>query len=81
MQNIKINIEKLADGLLQMIQEHPDGACLTLGMLPAEIMECFEKNLEIKLPGDTYKELRRDTVRNVTVAILRQATKQNLCIV
>ena len=78
---IKVNTEKLAAGILEIIQEHPDGACLSLGMLPADVMECFEKNVEAKLPGETHKETRREIVKNVTVEILKQATRKNICIV
>ena len=81
MGNIKVNTEKLAAGILEMIEEHPDSACLSLGMLPSEVMECFEKNLTLELPGEKHKETRREIVHNVTCEILKLATQKGICIV
>jgi hypothetical protein len=44
-----INTEKIALGVLGMIKEHPQGECIQLGMLPADIMESLERSMIIKL--------------------------------
>lgn len=49
---IEIDIDKLADGIYELIKEHPDGRCLSLGMLPADLMITFEKMLENKIPDE-----------------------------
>jgi hypothetical protein len=91
-----VNVEALAAGILQIIDEHRDGACLTLGMLPADVMFTLDRLLEEKIP-DTYydpdgatledrirtdgAEIRREVSRAVSVAILRQASEQGKCLV
>lgn len=49
---IEINIDKLADGVYELIKEHPDGRCLSLGMLPADLMITFERMLKDKIPDE-----------------------------
>lgn len=91
-----IDVEPLAAGILKIIDDHPDGACITLGMLPADVMFTLDRLLEEKIP-DTYydpdreafedrirtdgAEIRREVSRAVSVAILRQASEQGKCLV
>lgn len=47
MQGIKINYEKIAEGIYEMVHVHLDEnyvGALSLGMLPAPLMECAERN-------------------------------------
>lgn len=91
-----IDVEALATGLLNLIEDHPDGACLAMGMLPAEVMAAFEIGLKEKIPDCFHDpgaealddrirtdgaDIRRQITHAVTAAILRQATEQGLCIV
>lgn len=84
---ITIDVEKLASGLLEMIDDHPDGACMSLGMFPADIMTVFDRQLARKVP-DHYvydgcefdgKETRRKITHMITVEILKQATESGVC--
>lgn len=45
-----IDVKALAAGLVEMIQEHPQGACFKLGMFPADLMQAFENGLKEKIP-------------------------------
>lgn len=91
-----INVDALAAGLLEIIEEHPHGSCLALGMLPADVMATFEAGLEEKIPDAFHDptaediderirtdgaEIRRTVSHAVTAAILRQATEQGKCVV
>lgn len=87
---VTVNVNKLAEGLLKLIYEHPDGACMTYGMFPSSIMEAFEKALKQKVPdcyhlGDLIErdgeEVRRQIEHAVCCKILDLATKQGFCIV
>ena len=82
------NIDKLATGLWEMIQTHPDGDCMALGMFPADIMDIFDRGLKEKIPnefvtgtGENWKEhtdgaqIRSDIHRQVTCAVLHLARK------
>lgn len=89
-----INTDKIAEGILGMIRRHPDGACMTLGMFPADIMDCLERVLKEKIP-DHYlhvndrnplqeidgKEVRREVTRAVCSRVLALASESGLCIV
>jgi hypothetical protein len=82
---IKVDVDKIAAGLVEMIKEHRHGACFRLGMLPAGLMECFEKDLVRKIPDHFYNKngatidervvfegaaIRRQIVHDVTVKML-----------
>jgi hypothetical protein len=89
-----IDVEGIAKGLYAMIQEHPDSACMMLGMFPANIMEAFDQGLKKAIPDDfctgrgtgnlvewngAGKELRSKIHRDVSAAILRLATADGVC--
>ena len=38
-----VDVDNLATGLWELIQAHPDSACMTLGMFPADIMDIFDR--------------------------------------
>lgn len=71
-----VGVDGIAAGLLEMIWQHPDRGCLVVGMLPADIMECFETNLAAKIPD---AQVCRAITRDVTVAILKAATAAGVC--
>ena len=84
-----IDIDAISTGILEMIDDHPDGACLRLGMLPAGIMESFERNLQAKIPafyiweGREYldgAEIREDINHAVVCAVLRKASASGKCL-
>ena len=86
------NIDKLATGLWEMIQTHPDSDCMALGMFPADIMDIFDRGLKEKIPneyvtdcGTGYRkehfdgaQIRSDIHRQVTCAILRLAREAGI---
>ena len=89
-----INVKGLAKGLYAMIQEHPDSACMMLGMFPANIMQAFDEGLEKAIPDDfctgrgtgnyrefpgSGRELRSRITREVSAEILRLATEDGVC--
>ena len=91
----KVDIDAIASRLLEMINEHKDGACMSLGMFPAEIMESFEGSLKRKIP-DCYqwthgdgevtghedgKSIRRGIRKDVCGAVLRLACASGKCLV
>lgn len=89
--NMNVKIDHLASGLYQMIKEHPDGACLRLGMFPNQIMECLDKALADVIP-DAYidretldevdgRQIRQDITHDVCCKILELATNEGFCIV
>jgi len=82
------DVEKMAAGVLKMIENHPHGSCLRLGMFPADIMESFEKSLKERIPDNREsdggahtggKEIRREVSRAVTSRILHLATERGIC--
>ena len=88
-----VDIDALAKGMNDLIEEHPDGDCIILGMIPADLMTAFENSLAEKIPDvfhdptaetledrirDDGADLRRQITIAVTVAILRNSPK---CIV
>lgn len=85
---IKIDHDKIAEGLWSIIKTHPHGACISLGMLPADIMEAFEANLKRKIPDhfiDTEtltehdgRETRQETVHTVCCKIYALAKKKGV---
>lgn len=88
----KINVQALAAGIYEMIKKHPDGACMTMGMFPAGIMESFEKGLKDKIPDTFYskvagevinwgKDIRKDITHQVCTEILALACRERVCIV
>jgi hypothetical protein len=89
-----IDAKGLAKGLYAMIKEHPDSACMMLGMFPANIMEAFDEGLKKAIPDDfctgrgtghyeefigAGKELRSKIHRDVSAEILRLATADGVC--
>lgn len=88
---INVCVEDIADTLYEMIKEHPDGACLRLGMFPAQIMECFTNGLKERIPenyiiaGTTETARGKDTIQEIEHAvcckILELATNEGYCIV
>lgn len=91
-----IDVDALAAGILAIIEEHPHGGCLALGMLPADVMAALEAGLEEKIPDCFHDsaaeniddrirtdgaEMRRKISHEVTVSILRQASEQGKCVV
>ena len=82
-----VDVDNLATGLWKMIQAHPDSACMTLGMLPADIMDIFDRGLKEKIPNEYVTagpgigwqehndgaQIRSNIHREVTCAILRMA--------
>lgn len=82
-----VDIEAVAAGLYQMCREHKNGGCMALGMLPAEIMDSFERMLAEKIPDRFFvngeridgKKLRAEAVHAITVAILKRATNDGVC--
>lgn len=91
---LKVDIEKLSKGFYNLIKEHPDGACLRLGMFPHDIMNFLEKGIKAKLhnsdsytliayPEHTYKtkETIEAVVHDVCCKILQLATDEGYCIV
>jgi hypothetical protein len=91
-----VHIDPMAERMLGLIQRHPDGACLSLGMLPADIMQSFDVMLRQRIP-DHYLDpdaerieflfredgawIRQQIIHKVTVAILQKATERGLCVV
>ena len=82
-----VNTEKLAAGLWEIIQAHPDGACMTLGMFPADVMDVFDRGLKEKIPNEYVtgcgtgnrkehndgEQIRSNIHREVSCAILCMA--------
>ena len=82
-----VDVDNLATGLWEMIQAHPDSACMTLGMFPADIMDIFDRGLKEKIPNEYVtgcgtgnrkehhdgEQIRSNIHREVTCAILRIA--------
>lgn len=66
-----VDVDAIAAGMLEMIEDHPDGACLALGMLPAEIMLTLERALEVKIP-DEYFTLTTGKVRKNLIPVDRR---------
>ena len=92
--NFTVDVKRLAKGLYTMIQEHPDSACMMLGMFPANIMEAFDEGLKKAIPDDfctgrgtgkylefpgSGRELRSKIHREVSAEILRLATEDGVC--
>lgn len=88
---LTINTDKIAEGLYEMIKEHPDGACMRLGMFPALIMTCLEDALKSRIP-DSYldhetleaidgKAIRQEVEHEICCKILSLATDEGFCIV
>lgn len=75
---VHADVDKLAGGMLELIQTHPDAQCLTLGMLPAGLMESFETQMADRVPDAAAC---KDITHAVTVRILQLATKRGLCLV
>lgn len=84
---IFVNITNIAKGLYQMIKESPNGACITLGMFPAELMEALNKQLKSRIPDSFYsqtagevidygKEIRQEIEHEVCCKILELAQKK-----
>lgn len=88
------NIDAMAKRMVELIQRHPHGGCIVLGMLPADIMESFDVTLRERIPDhyiDTAAEvvddlfcingawIRQQITHRVTVAILRKATEEGIC--
>jgi hypothetical protein len=88
------NIDAMANRMLELIQRHPHGSCIVLGMLPADIMESFDIMLRERIPdhyldfgaeviGDLFCEngarIRQEITHRVTAAILRKATEKGIC--
>jgi hypothetical protein len=80
----KIDEDKIAAGLWEMIKEHPDFACVRLGMLPAEIMNSLEREFEERIPdiyfvsGDPLftikgEQYRHKVLHSITCKILNLA--------
>lgn len=87
---IKVDVDKLAQGILQMIYEHPDGICLAYGMFPAEIMNALDVALQKKIPncynlGDVESvdgiEVRHDITKAVCSKVLELASNQGYLVV
>jgi hypothetical protein len=87
-------LDLMAERMLELIQRHPHGSCLVLGMLPADIMESFDIMLRERIPdhyldfgaeviGDLFCEngarIRQEITHRVTAAILRKATEKGIC--
>lgn len=87
---ITVDVDAIARGLFELCKEHPDGACLRFGMLPAQVMESFERNLKPKIP-DLYfhtdnvlgeingKRIRQAVVNDVAARIIGLATESGIC--
>ena len=88
---IEVAIDHIAKDLYSLIKEHPDGACLRLGMFPAPIMEAFTNGLKKRIPTDytikgddsVYKasETIQEIEHLVCCKILELATNEGYCIV
>lgn len=86
-----VDVEKLSRGLYAMCKSHPDSACMSLGMLPAEIMQVFDKMLKEKIPDqylhcDTLevysgKDTRKEITHLVSCNVIKYASEEGLCIV
>ena len=49
-----INITRLGRGLLEMLEDHPDYACMALGMFPSDFMQILDKQIDDKIPLHYY---------------------------
>src|SRR5690606_5091882 len=91
-----VHIDPMAERMLELIQRHPDGACIVLGMLPADIMQSFDVMLRERIPDhfidpaaevidDLFRSdgawIRQQIIHKVTVAILQKAAERGLCMV
>lgn len=72
------DIDDLTEGLLGMIVVHPDGNCIVLGMLPADLMELFDLTLEAKVKDKTT---RAEIIKHVAARTIGMASERGLCIV
>lgn len=91
--SIKADIEKLSKSLYEMIKKHPDGHCLSMGMLPASLMNILEINLKSRIKdefidktypvGEMFRtdgaKIRREIVHEVSCSILKLATQDGVC--
>ena len=78
---IKVDVEKIALGLIDIIKESGQESIVKFGMLPADIMKSFKVNLDRRFPdntivlGDHYipdgmmKKIKFKIVHDVSVAI------------
>jgi hypothetical protein len=84
-----IDTEKLAQGMFQMSLEHPNHACLVLGMVPAEIVKVFERELKKRVP-DLYlcnktlqefngKEQRKEMMSCILARVYELAQQHDIC--
>lgn len=91
----KCNVTNIARGVIELIDEHPDGKCLSLGMLPADLMESLSRKIADKIPDNYHWEndpkhvyvyddgayIRTRIEHFVTCEILRIATETKRCLV
>jgi hypothetical protein len=88
-EDFDVDIENLARGLLNIIYEHPDAACLSYGMMPADVMLSFEKVLSVKIPDSYIKNhsmlsgtyIRQRVQFEVIARVLELAVKDNRVLV
>ena len=94
-QGLKIDEEKLAAGLYDLIPED-DKACMRFGMLPAGFMRVVEgmmreKLVQVQYPGWPSEDVKAaaalvradlvgDVMRIVSAALIGEACKRGLCI-
>lgn len=72
-ETLSVNVEAIAAGIADMIEDHPHGGCVTLGMLPADLMRSFETALERKVSD---AEARRRISREVSGAVLTECRRR-----
>lgn len=77
--SIKVDVEAMAKGLVEMIKTHPDGACFSFGMFPADLMEIFDRELARKVPDEFVREIGNDSGVCTNGKRLREQITKDVC--